>query len=66
MNTGKSKVQAVKIKLLLRNVNHTILCSEYLTYLHSQKWKSKLLRCPCCVCKCLHVSSNTFLLQGHL
>jgi hypothetical protein len=50
MNTGKSKAQAVKVKLLLHNVNHTILLSEYLIYLHSQKWKSRLLRCPCCVC----------------
>jgi len=55
MNTGKSKVQAVKIKLLLCNVNHTILLSEYLIYLHSQKWRSKLLRHPCCVCICLCV-----------
>jgi hypothetical protein len=37
MSTGKSKVQAVKMKLLLCNVNHTILLSEYLIYLHSQK-----------------------------
>jgi hypothetical protein len=49
MHNGKSKVQAVKIKLPLCNVNHTILLSEYLIYLHSQKWGSKLLKCPCCV-----------------
>jgi hypothetical protein len=65
MNTYKSKVQAVKIKLLLCNVNHTILLSEYLIYLHSQKWRSKLLRHPYCVCKYLCVPSNTSLLQGH-
>jgi hypothetical protein len=65
MNIGKSKGQAVKIKLLLCNVNHTILLSEYLIYLHSQKWRSKLLRRPCCVCIRLCVSSNILLLQWH-
>jgi len=40
MSTGKSKVQAVKIKLLLCNANHTILLSEYLIYFHSQQWRS--------------------------
>jgi hypothetical protein len=50
MNTGESKVQAVKIKSLLCNVNHIILLSEYLIYLFSQKWRSKLLRRLCCMC----------------